>query len=134
MNALFGQMRRLRGALGASVAIIALLMSPVAAAKGPVCAVGESVTTQDLPRQGRETLALIQAGGPFLHTRDGVNFSNRERILPKAPRGFYREYTVRTPGARNRGARRIVCGGDQRAANQCYYSDDHYKSFKCIAG
>ena len=77
-------------------------------------------------------MSLIAAGGPFPHGRDGIAFGNRERILPKAPRGYYREYTVRTPGAKNRGARRIVCGGDQRATEPCYYSDDHYQSFKCI--
>ncbi len=134
MNTLF---RRSRPVLGALLAVVTLMIAPTAAAKSPAnasaCAVGDSVAAQNLPKQGRETLALIQAGGPFPHDRDGVNFSNRERILPKAPRGFYREYTVRTPGVRSRGARRIVCGGDQHAADPCYYSDDHYKSFKCIA-
>jgi ribonuclease T1 len=76
---------------------------------------------------------MIAAGGPFASDRDGIAFSNRERVLPREKRGYYREYTVRTPGVRNRGARRIVCGGDQRAVDQCYYSDDHYQSFKCIA-
>ena len=88
---------------------------------------------RELPKQGQETLALINAGGPFASDRDGITFSNRERILPKEKRGFYREYTVRTPGVKSRGARRIVCGGNQRAAEQCFYSDDHYQSFKCIA-
>lgn len=130
MNPVF---RRSRCAIGALLTAAMLAVSPVAAARTPACPVGDSIATQDLPKQGKETLALIQAGGPFPHNRDGISFNNRERILPKAPRGYYREYTVRTPGARNRGARRIVCGGDQRAADTCYYSDDHYKSFKCIA-
>lgn len=130
MNTLF---RLSRGAFGALLAAATLAIAPAVAAKAPACAVGNAISAQDLPKQGKETLALIQAGGPFPHDRDGISFSNRERILPKAPRGFYREYTVRTPGARNRGAKRIVCGGDQRAADQCYYSDDHYQSFKCIA-
>ncbi len=92
------------------------------------CSLKESITVADLPKQGRDTLALIDSGGPFPHDRDGITFSNREKILPKEKRGFYREYTVRTPGVKHRGARRIVCGGAQ-----CYYSDDHYQSFKCIA-
>jgi ribonuclease T1 len=92
------------------------------------CSLKQSVTVADLPKQGRDTLSLIDAGGPFPHDRDGITFNNREKILPKEKRGFYREYTVRTPGVKHRGARRIVCGGPQ-----CYYTDDHYKSFKCIA-
>ena len=77
---------------------------------------------------------LIKAGGPFKFDKDGVVFGNRERILPAKARGFYREYTVKTPGERSRGARRIVCGGLQPAAPEaCYYSDDHYASFRKIA-
>ncbi len=106
--------------------------SPLTSARTFACAVGQSIAVQELPRQGQDTLALIASAGPFSSNRDGISFGNRERALPKAPRGFYREYTVRTPGVRNRGARRIVCGGDQRAADACYYSDDHYQSFKCI--
>jgi len=116
--------------LGLTVA--AVFASPLSSARAVACAVGQSITPQDLPRQGRDTLALIASGGPFSSNRDGITFNNRERILPKAQRGFYREYTVRTPGVKNRGARRIVCGGDQRAADACYYTDDHYQSFKCI--
>lgn len=119
-----------RLALGLAAASVFAL--PVVSAKAVACAVGQSIALQDLPKQGRDTLALIASDGPFSSSRDGISFSNRERILPRAPRGFYREYTVRTPGVKNRGARRIVCGGDQRAADVCYYSDDHYQSFKCI--
>ncbi len=114
------------------LAAASMLVAPRVIARTVACAVGQSVATQDLPKQGRETLALIASGGPFLSNRDGISFSNRERVLPKAPRGYYREYTVRTPDMKNRGARRIVCGGDQRAADVCFYSDDHYQSFKCI--
>lgn len=117
----------------AALSVLAALAPATAAARNAACAVGQSIAVADLPSQGRDTLSLIAAGGPFPHSRDGIVFGNRERILPKASRGFYREYTVRTPGARNRGARRIVCGGDQRATEPCYYSDDHYQSFKCIA-
>jgi ribonuclease T1 len=82
----------------------------------------------DLPREARETLALIKAGGPFSHAQDGRVFSNRENLLPLQTRGYYREYTVRTPGARDRGARRIVAG----SGGDYYYTDDHYRSFKRI--
>ena len=81
-----------------------------------------------LPPETRETIALIKKGGPFPYQRDGVVFGNRERILPQRERGWYREYTVRTPGERTRGARRIVAGRD----GTLYYSDDHYRSFRRI--
>jgi ribonuclease T1 len=91
------------------------------------------VALASLPAQARETEQLIRSGGPFASAKDGAVFGNRERILPRQERGYYREYTVKTPGARDRGARRIVCGGhDARAPVACYYSDDHYASFKRI--
>ncbi|MDZ4202461.1 MAG: ribonuclease domain-containing protein [Gallionella sp.] len=82
----------------------------------------------ELPAEARDTLRAIEQGGPFAYERDGVLFKNRERILPKRPRGYYREYTVRTPGVRTRGARRIVCG----ELPECYYTPDHYRTFKRI--
>lgn len=85
-----------------------------------------------LPREAREVLAQIHAGGPFRYERDGVTFGNRERLLPAKPRGYYHEYTVPTPGARNRGARRIVCGGPKTAPSACWYTADHYQSFARI--
>jgi ribonuclease T1 len=85
-----------------------------------------------LPAEARATLELIRAGGPFPYERDGVVFGNRERILPRHPRGYYREYTVPTPGQRGRGARRIICGGHAADTSECYYSDDHYRSFRKI--
>ena len=98
--------------------------------------VGESaqalVALSELPRQGQETYRLILAGGPFPYEKDGTVFGNRERLLPLKPRGFYREYTVRTPGSRDRGARRIVCGGPPRTPEACYYTQDHYASFRRI--
>ena len=94
-------------------------------------AVNETVSLVNLPKEAQSTARLIRAGGPFPHDKDGVVFGNRERILPKQQRGFYREYTVITPGARNRGARRIVCGGAVAVnPDACYYSDDHYASFR----
>ncbi|WP_313303322.1 ribonuclease [Diaphorobacter sp.] len=91
-----------------------------------------SIALVDMPREARTTFALIREGGPFPHDKDGTVFGNRERLLPKARRGYYREYTVRTPGARDRGARRIVCGGRVRTPDTCYYTNDHYASFREI--
>lgn len=85
-----------------------------------------------LPAQGQDTHRLIRQGGPFPFDKDGTVFANRERLLPLYQRGYYREYTVRTPGARNRGARRIVCGGPATQPDDCYYSADHYASFRKI--
>jgi ribonuclease T1 len=81
-----------------------------------------------LPAEARETLTLIARGGPFEHSQDGVVFGNYEGMLPKQPRGYYHEYTVQTPGAHNRGARRIITGGTP--PDVWYYTDDHYRSFR----
>ncbi len=89
-----------------------------------------NIAETDLPPEARETLALINKGGPFPYPRDGVVFGNRERRLPAQPRGYYHEYTVKTPGAHNRGPRRIVCG----PLPECYYSADHYRTFRRISG
>ncbi len=87
----------------------------------------------ELPVEARRTEQLIRSGGPFPHAKDGTVFGNRERLLPRERRGYYREYTVRTPGSRDRGARRIVCGGAQPTSpDACYYTSDHYSSFKRI--
>ena len=83
-----------------------------------------------LPAEARDTIARIQRGGPFPHRQDGSTFQNRERRLPQQPRGYYREYTVDTPGLSHRGARRIVTGG--RPPEVWYYTDDHYDSFRRI--
>jgi ribonuclease T1 len=94
----------------------------------------ESIALRDLPPQGQRTYQAILEGGPFRHDKDGTVFGNRERQLPSARRGHYREYTVDTPGARNRGARRIVCGGERPAAPEaCWYTADHYSSFRRIS-
>lgn len=90
------------------------------------------VLEADLSKEARATLALIAKGGPFPYSKDGVTFSNRERVLAKQARGYYREYTVKTPGAKNRGARRIVCGMPKSSAFECYYTDDHYATFRKI--
>jgi ribonuclease T1 len=91
-----------------------------------------SVSLVELPRQGVETYHLIRQGGPFPHEKDGVVFGNRERLLPAQKRGYYREYTVATPGSRNRGTQRIVCGGAPKTPDACYYTADHYASFRVI--
>ncbi|MET8972312.1 ribonuclease domain-containing protein [Streptomyces hydrogenans] len=89
-----------------------------------------TVEAAALPPEARRTLALIRAGGPFPYAKDGSVFSNFERILPPRKRGYYHEYTVRTPGERDRGARRIVTGGE----GERYYTDDHYESFREVVG
>lgn len=87
------------------------------------------VAEGDLPREAREVLRLIDAGGPYAYDKDGSTFGNFEGLLPQQRRGYYREYTVDTPGARNRGARRIVTGDNDRIR---YWTDDHYESFARI--
>lgn len=96
----------------------------------------DTVALQELPTEAVHTLALIHRGGPFPFRRDGVVFQNRERRLPRQPYGYYREYTVPTPGARDRGARRIIAGRGQRhdvrTSGEYYYTGDHYRSFRRI--
>lgn len=87
-----------------------------------------TISVAQLPPEGREVLKAIKQGGPFEYDRDGVVFGNRERILPKQQRGYYHEYTVKTPGVSHRGTRRIVCG----IVPECYYSNNHYQSFARI--
>jgi len=87
-----------------------------------------TVSVSELPPAARETLRLVKIGGPFPYAKDGAVFVNRERLLPRKPRGYYREFTVRTPGAHDRGPRRIIVGDD----GESYYTDDHYRTFKRI--
>ncbi len=116
-----------------STIVVSVLVGATVQAKGPVDGQG-TVALQALPAEAQQTQRLIQAGGPFPYSKDGVVFGNRERLLPRRERGFYREYTVPTPGSRDRGARRIVCGGQRLTApDACYYTADHYASFKLIA-
>jgi ribonuclease T1 len=112
----------------------ATFLGGAASAKDMPRSPAESVVSlQSLPAEAQTTDRLIRQGGPFPHAKDGTVFGNRERLLPSAARGYYREYTVRTPRVRHRGARRIVCGGVQPAAPEaCYYTDDHYASFRRI--
>ena len=126
----------LKLALTSCLAAVAITGAPFAQAKGPMDGwLREGVATvrvTELPRQGQETYELIRQGGPFPYDKDGTVFGNRERLLPAEKRGYYREYTVKTPGSRDRGARRIVCGGPLRTPHACYYTADHYASFRKI--
>jgi ribonuclease T1 len=94
------------------------------------------IAAAELPRQARDTLVLIRKGGPFPYRKDGSIFQNRERRLPARTRGYYTEYTVPTPSARDRGARRIIAGkgvtGDAATSGEYYYTDDHYETFRRI--
>jgi guanyl-specific ribonuclease Sa len=96
----------------------------------PVEGVGTTRGPVGLPPEALATLAAIERGGPYRYRQDGRVFENRERLLPLQPRGYYREYTVDTPGSPDRGARRIVTGGDPPEV--FYYTDDHYRSFKAM--
>ena len=100
-----------------------------------VPAVFQGLAWQDLPPEGWQIGRRIAKGGPFLDDKDGSVFGNRERLLPLKKRGYYREDTVPTPGLDHRGARRIVCGGLQpRTPEHCFYTEDHYDSFRPIVG
>lgn len=111
---------RLRRAL---LGLLLVLLAACGAASGP-----DEIRRAALPPEARDTLARVERGGPFPYRKDGTTFHNRERLLPAQPRGYYREYTVRTPGRSDRGARRIVAG----RGGEFYYTEDHYKSFRRI--
>ena len=120
--------------LAAVITLLGAFGPNVVHAKGPVLQdqLG-TISQSQLPVQGQNMLALIYQGGPFKYDKDGTVFGNRERILPAKNRGYYHEYTVKTPNERSRGARRIICGGLKTAApDACYYTDDHYSSFRKI--
>jgi ribonuclease T1 len=125
-----------KSVLTSTLLAIAIAGAPLAQAKGPMDGMARdgvaAVQVAELPRPGREVYELIRKGGPFPHDKDGTVFGNRERLLPIERRGYYREYTVATPGSRDRGARRIVCGGPARTPHACYYTADHYASFRKI--
>jgi ribonuclease T1 len=87
------------------------------------------VALADLPPEAGRTVDLIHADGPFPYDRDGIVFENREGLLPAEPSGYYHEYTVPTPGASDRGARRIIEG----SGGQLYWTGDHYRSFERIS-
>lgn len=109
-------------------ALGALVLALLVAAASYGFSKSDAVERAALPAEARTTLTLIKAGGPFAYARDGSIFGNREGLLPKKERGYYREYTVDTPGSRDRGARRIVAG----RAGELYFTDDHYRTFRRI--
>ncbi len=90
------------------------------------------IAIADLPGEAQRTLVLIKQGGPFPYAKDGAVFGNYEKVLPQRQRGYYHEFTVKTPGARNRGAKRIIAGGNVAASRDYYYTDNHYATFKRI--
>jgi ribonuclease T1 len=92
----------------------------------------DQIAVRDLPSEAQDVLVLIKKGGPFRYKKDGSTFSNRERVLPKQPRGYYTEYTVKTARSKDRGAVRIVAGGNPQTSGEYYFTDDHYSSFKRI--
>ena len=111
---------------------VGVFVSAPAGARSPAPAdSATTVSVSELPPEGAETYRLILRGGPFPYEKDGVVFGNRERRLPNQRRGYYHEYTVKTPGERSRGARRIITGGNPPVV--FYYTDDHYQSFRRIA-
>lgn len=115
--------------LGApATAAVAPTSAPVASAAFSAAAVGD-ICYSDLPSQAHDTLRLIEQGGPFPYRQDGSVFQNRERLLPAHSLGYYHEYTVKTPGSSNRGARRIVTG---ESSQEDYYTADHYASFDLV--
>ena len=122
----FERLRSLGLALLTSLALVACAPQTNEGAGAP------ARITPDLPREAHATLALIHSDGPYPYDKDGTTFQNRERLLPGKPRGYYREFTVPTPGARTRGARRIVTGG--WPPEVYYYTADHYRSFTRIEG
>jgi ribonuclease T1 len=121
------------GAAGLLAVSLWVGTSLVLAKAPPSLTQGSTVAVSELPAQGQKTYELIAQGGPFPYDKDGTVFGNRERALPAQKRGYYREYTVKTPYERSRGAKRIVCGGEKPVApDVCYYTDDHYASFRKI--
>ena len=122
--------RRTTGSIALVVCLVAGIAFTACARTTPESL--SEVALAELPKEAREVYALVGAGGPFPFDRDGVVFGNREQLLPAKPRGFYHEYTVRTPGVKSRGGRRLVCGGKKTTPDACYYSADHYRSFRKI--
>jgi ribonuclease T1 len=125
------------GVLAVVATVAAVTVSPdVQARTREARSEAATVATVDLaalPSQAQMTFHLIESGGPFPYPKDGMVFGNRERLLPTQSRGYYREYTVKTPGSRDRGARRIICGGTPpERPEACFYTEDHYASFRRI--
>ena len=108
----------------------AMFFSP--AASGREIAPLGAIAVAELPVEARSTLVLIKQGGPFPYRKDGAVFGNYEKTLPRQKRGYYHEFTVQTPGVRDRGARRIIVGGETMLSHEHYYTVDHYATFQRI--
>lgn len=122
-----------RAVRGLAAAVLGWTLAVASPAREAVPPALPTVALSALPVQAQETHARVVRGGPFPYAKDGSVFGNRERLLPRQQRGYYREYTVRTPGSRDRGARRLVCGGAQATQpDTCYYTEDHYTSFRRV--
>jgi ribonuclease T1 len=139
LTRLSGYLLQFTSGLKAVLVLLVLMVSTSAFTRTPTPSDQASlqdfpaVALSQLPNEGRHTYALIFQGGPFPYEKDGTVFGNRERLLPRHPRGYYREYTVTTPRLSHRGKRRIVCGGENpRQPKDCYYTQDHYASFARI--
>ena len=118
-----------RALLAAFTVAVGFLAADAAGERAPARpATPGEIRMSELPPEARETLELIRKGGPFPYAKDGAVFGNREGALPREKRGYYREYTVKTPHVRNRGARRIIWG----AGGEYYYTGDHYNTFRRI--
>ncbi len=118
----------LRTLAWAALAAFVAIASPASQAQFAPSPPAAQVAAKDLPKEAREALALVKKGGPFPYAKDGAVFGNREGRLPGKKRGYYREYTVKTPGERTRGKRRIVAGRE----GDYWYTDDHYATFRRI--
>jgi ribonuclease T1 len=123
-------------ALTAAALAASLLLGAAIAREQPAAGVVGEVAVAELPREARQTLERIKQGGPFPYRKDGTTFRNREGHLPLKSRSYYTEYTVRTPGERDRGARRIIAGrgasGNPATGGEYYYTADHYNTFRRI--
>ena len=116
-----------------SLLLWGVILPNAALGKEPLANASTSIAIAELPLEGRAVYKQIHTGEQFSHSKDGSVFGNRERMLPLQTRGYYREYTVKTPHVKNRGARRIVCGGRRMTQPEtCYYTADHYASFRKI--
>lgn len=109
--------------------LVMSLLSALALGRQAEPHVTDSIPVASLPSEARQALAEVRRGPPYAYAKDGVAFGNHERLLPRQPRGYYREFTVRTAGSRNRGARRLIIGGTPATSNEIYYTADHYASF-----
>jgi ribonuclease T1 len=107
--------------------VVVQLSAPLFGAQTSSRGVG-TVYLDQLPREARQTLAVIKKGGPYPYKKDGTVFGNFEHRLPSHERGYYREFTVPSPGSRDRGARRIILG----KAGELYFTDNHYESFRLV--